>query len=407
MQPPVRWREVFFATAPYWLILSLDGIPKLLTQFGRLPADSAIMKITLAALIILTAGCLISALVLAIRNRWPLWSASWIMFYGILVFLPLGWLMSLALPRDAQIRFQDQFLYLILPLAVAISMYWVTREDRLRGLLAALPILYALWLPNLEQTPRHIIPVANELWVKTISTGLLTMAIVGTLRMRDWRKALWLVLGAFAGIGLSFSYVGIYHGGTLPFIAPGPSLVEVVKSFVPQYLAVCAVLLGPQFARMFREIGRRGGKAGNFGYHLALLSLLVVIIANLLGIMIGTGAANKVAETRLNWLILIALAGYLVGFFILYQIAIKHGKRLDLSEITLLPTLPLGIPFMFALPFGSWKWPISELYAIPIIWELPGTIILTIGLAWLCLSVWLITRRKDQSSAFLPLPQVG
>ena len=75
----------------------------------------------------------------------------------------------------------------------------------------------------------------------------------------DWRAGLYAVLAMNLAVGALFAYAGIYYGGTLPFVAPGPNAVEVARSLIPQYLATSALLLGVLFAWKLRQAGQAGG----------------------------------------------------------------------------------------------------------------------------------------------------
>ncbi len=412
MRPPIPWRQVFLAAAPFVLIWVLESTAELLAASNALGFRSPLMQGVMVALLFVLVGCLIYAFIYAARRSWPLWSATWYLFFWLLVFLPIGWVVSLGLSEGAQLQLQEIFLYFLFPLAVATTLYRVTKVDRLRGLLAALPILYILWYPNFEQTPRHNIPESIELIVKTLGTALMVLAISGILRLRDWRKGVWLVLAALAGVGLFFSYTGIYHGGMLPYTAQGPSPVEVFKSFLPQYLAVSGILFGPFLAGIIRDLGRRSGRAGILGYRLALFSLLMVITINLYGISMGLSSSSpgltiNRTELLLSAVIVAALAGYLAGLVLLTWSAARVKVPVDLIETFLVSVLPLFLPLLFVLPFGTAKWPISNLYGIPLIWQLPGSLSLILGLAWLFTTAWLVTRTTDKPAALQAAPQVS
>ncbi len=393
------WFEAFLAALPYILILIIDALPKTLVLSGTLTVESVGMRILDIVLMILFVGTLLTMLVIAARGGWPLWSASWYPFFWLIPQLLLGWLFSILVSGGSEFLSQEFIVYLIIPMMIAALLYWVTRTDRLRGMLAALPILYYLWLPNMEQTPNHIIPGNVELLVKITSTLLITMTVMAIVRIRDWRSGYGIILGAILLVGMQYAYVGIYHGGMLPFTASGPSLVEVVKSFLPQYLAICAILLGPLFGWMFRKTGRRSGLAGKIGYHLALLGLLLVIAVNLLGLMVGTnnmpGPVVNLTSSWLVWLVYIAILVYLLGLILFYLAAWRSGVLPDIPEIILLGILPMAIPLMFVLPFITWKWPVSQLYGIPALWLIPDGASFAAGLVWLLLSSWLVTRKRD------------
>lgn len=397
------WFEAFLAALPYILILIIDALPRVLALSGLLIAESGGMRILNVALVVLSGGVLLVLLVVAARRGWPLWSASWYLFFWLIPLLPLGWLLSDLVFGHSEYLSQEVTIYLIIPMMIAVLLYWVTRTDRLRGLLAALPILYFLWFANLEQTPNHIIPGDVEMLVKTTSTLLITMAVMAMVRIREWRTGYWIILGTILLVGLQYAYVGIYHGGTLPFTASGPSLTEVVKSFIPQFLVVCSITLGPLFAWMFRKIGRRSGTFGKIGYHLALLGLLLLIAINLLGLMIGTtnmpSPIMDLTYTRLGWLVYSAFIVYVVGLIMFYVTAWLSGVLTDVLEIVLLGLLPMAIPLLFVLPFITWKWPVSRLYGIPTLWVIPDEVSLAAGIVWLLLSSWLVTRKGDVPSS--------
>lgn len=398
-RPFNSWFEAFLAALPYILVLIIDALPRALALSGFLRGESWGMQIYSIASAVLSACILVILLVIAARRGWPLWSASWYLFFCLILLLPLGWLFSMLDFGHSEFLNQEVTFYLLIPMLLAVLLYWVTRSDRLRGLLAALPVLYFLWFVNLEQTPTHVIPEQVELLIKTICTLLITMAVMAIVRLRDWRSGYWIILGTIMVVGIQYAYVGIYHGGTLPFTAPGPSIMEVVKSFVPQYLVACSILLGLLFAWMFRKIGRRSGTFGKIGYHLALLGLLLLIAVNLLGLMVGTtnipGSIMNLTYSRLEWLVYSALIVYIVGLIIFYVTAWRYGVLKDFLKMFLLGLLPMAIPLIFVLPLITWKWPVSRLYGIPALWVIPDGFSLAAGLVWLMLSSWLVTRTQD------------
>jgi hypothetical protein len=198
-------------------------------------------------------------------------------------------------------------------------------------------------------------------------------------------------------VGALFAYAGIFHGGTLPFTAPGPNLVEVARSLIPQYLATSAILLGPLFAWKFRQLGRSNGRGGIIAYHMALTGLFLVIMANLAGLSLTLQVDRPGdASNAMTPLVLLGLGVYLVGVVWLYRYRTIPRTFYSRAEGILLPLLPLGIPVALILPFITWRWPVSNLLGIPLLWVLPHAVSLSIGLVWLGLSVWVITRHgKD------------
>ena len=205
--------ELILAMLPFLLILLADSLPKLLVISGMTTFEEAGFRILNTGLLIVLTGSLLAVFILAWHRKWPIWSATWVLFFCIPpLVLAVGlanWLVQGQL--DFTIS-QDVVLYFWIPLVIAILLYAVTRLDPLRGLLAALPVIYLLWQPNMEFVPDPI-----ELAIKVLSILLICLTIVFILRRGDWRTGLYVILGVNLAVGALFAYAGIYHGGTLPF----------------------------------------------------------------------------------------------------------------------------------------------------------------------------------------------
>jgi hypothetical protein len=378
---------------PFVLILLADGLLKL-------PAlEDAAMRVLNTGLLIVLVASILAIFFLAWRRGWPAWSAVW---YPLFCVPPL----LLAVGLSARLmhgRFdfnigQDVVMYLWIPLIVAVLLYSAARIDPLRGLLAALPVIYLLWQTNME-----FVPDAIELAIKVPSIALICLAIAFVLRRGDWRSGLYAVLAVNLVVGALFAYAGIYHGGTLPFVAPRPNPVEVARSLIPQYLATSAILVGPLFAWKYRQMGRTLGRDGIIAYHLALAGLLLVIMANLAGLMttLQAPSANLAgsAASPMALAVVLGMGMYLAGVIWLYWNTPFPKTANGWAESVLLLVLPLGIPLILTLTFITWMWPVSSLYGIPLLWVIPHVISLSLGLVWLALSVWVITRRGGSSRA--------
>jgi len=107
------------------------------------------------------------------------------------------------------------------------------------------------------------------------------------------------------------------------------------------------------------------------------------------------GATLMIAGNSMAPLILLGLGLYLVGVVWLYRYKTYPRTASGWAESILLPLLPLGIPVALMLPFITWRWPVSNLYGIPLLWVVPHAVSLSLGMAWLGLSVWVITRRGE------------
>ncbi len=256
--PAAGWGEVILAALPFLLILLGEGLPMLLVEAGLLTWEDAGMRFLSTALTVVLVACLLVVFVLAWRRRWPAWSATWYLVFCVPPLLLTVGLVSWL--EQGQLEFninQDAFIYIWMPLFVAVLLYAVSRLHPLRGLLAALPVIYLLWIPNMEFVADSI-----EIAITVTAILLVCLAIAFVLRRDDWRSGLYAILAMNLAVGALYAYAGIYHGGTLPSDASGPfgpNPVEVVRSLIPQYLATSAILLGPLFAWRFRQTGLAGG----------------------------------------------------------------------------------------------------------------------------------------------------
>lgn len=383
---------VWMAALPFILLLVGDMLPKLLMATGLITWDSAAMQVVNIILLALMISILLAGLFLAWQSKWPTWSVAWFPLIGIPLILFGSLLFNWVTQRQFTFAISQEVVMLFwIPLAAAVFLYVVARKDALRGLLACLPIIYILWFPNMEFVDDWI-----ELLIKIPSTVLIVLAIAHLILVGNWRSGLLVVLGMNLGVGALFAYAGIYHGGTLPFSAGGrPNLVEVLVSLIPQFLATSAIVIGPLFARMFRQAGKLAGPQGKTAYHLALAGLLVVILANLAGMARALSGSSPLSSrsTSLDManVLWLGMLLYLAGVIWLY---VKQGKPASpegWAARVLQLILPLGIPLAFASTFISFLWPVSGLYGIPLLWELPAAVTFTAGLVWLGLSAWIVT----------------
>lgn len=398
-KPAHGWGEIFLAMLPFLLILLVDVLPNLLVESGLLTWEAKGMKVMNTTLAMIMAGALLGFISLARHRKWADWSATWYVFFVLAVVMLVGTLLSVLYQEDPNFVInQALVIYFILPLIPAVLLYTVTRRDPLRGLLAALPLLYLLWsFENMEFVPGWI-----EIFVKIPCIALVCLTVAFLLRRGNWRTGLYAVLATNLTVGFLFCYAGIYHGGTLPSVARGPNLAEVLRSLLPQFLMAGAILVGPLFALKIRQAGRSGGLTGRVGYHLALAGLLLVILANLVRLILGTEPKDIASSDRnaLTAAIIMGLGIYLLGLFFVYRDTLLARKAPGWvppkwALRLLLAFLPLAIPLTFMLPFITWKRPISDLYGTPLLWELPHALSLSIGLIWLALSVWVVTQGEE------------
>lgn len=407
-KPAATWGEAFLAGLPFLLVLlftSLMLVPQLLHMDPEQTSLDNVLN-TLAVILLIVTSIVVFGI--AWRLKWPLWSSSWMAVGLVLVFYPLMLVLSFVVDRFRLENSTDFVVFTVLPLVLAYVLYRFTRADRLRGLLAAQLPLIVLWGSNLEFVPDSI-----ELVIRATSLLMMALAAVLAVRIGDWKLALWLFLATNFAVGFEYAYVGIYHGGALPFSAAGPSLGEVVKNFIPAYLATSTLFLGPLLARRFREIGLRSGERGSVAYRLVLAGLLLLLATNLAGITLGTNnsylSGIVTSSSILNGFLLLGYALFGVGLALLYRAARQHSALPDGIETLLLAVLPLGLPLVLVMPvvLGSIR-PINQVYGIPAMFYLPRLATMIAGIAWLLLTTWLVSRdEKPPQTVPVLVPQPG
>jgi hypothetical protein len=398
--PPLPTRgETILVMVPFLTLFTLSA-PQLLVLSGAVTWESQVISILQVVIGIAVVLLLLGGLIYAWRVNWPRWSASWYFFFSLLFIGPLIYLSTIyedvSLAADT---FSEFAAFLLIPLVIALLLYWVTRLDPIKGLLAVLPVVLLIWMPNMEFVPDQI-----EVPITMLSLVIAAVGAAAIIRLGDWRISLWLAILVAGLVGLLYSYAGIYHGGSLPHSAPAPGLLEVLKNFIPQFLAAATIILGPFLAVSFRSIGRHSGLTGRISYHLALIGVFVILacaLANFFQL-----SDSRVQELRgstnlwLNELFLFGLLCYLVAVVILGGAYLRKRPVRGWLEYALLALLTLLLPAILMMPvmqifityfdaINSFAW----IYSFPLVFNT------LIGLAWLLLAGWLVTHHNQQNTS--------
>jgi hypothetical protein len=391
-----RW-EAILAAMPFIFVLLLTSISRIVNQEGP------VFQIVQITLVILLFGFFLASLILAWKRKWPTWSATWTFIYLALAGAPLSLVANWIPAVENNYQLTEFTMWIVIPMLIAGVLYRLARGSQLKMLLAAMPIIFLLWQPNLEFVPDQI-----ELPIVYLSALLLAVAAYVIVRNPDWRAALWILLAVNIVVGSLFSYAGIYHGGALSFSAPGPSPWEVVKQMLPAYLACGAILIGPLLARIFREIGKQCGSAGEFSYRLALLAMIVILTGNLAGLFMGLNAALRYSQSWifivLNLFIGLGLVIYLYAVVLLFRAARDISLFLPHFSFLILVILPPGIPFLLTFPLQvNSSVPINVAYGMPWLFHANPMIWWIGAAAWLFLAVWLVLAWDRPASAPSPV----
>lgn len=399
--PPLASRkEITLAVVPFILLALFLSMPQLLVLAGLTTWDSrafSILQIVYGVSVVLL---LLGGLVFAWRADWPRWSASWYVFFGVLSISPLIFLSNFFedVSRAADI-FNEAVAFFLLPVLIAWFLYRVTRLDPIKGQLAVLPLVILIWTPNMEFVPDQI-----EAPITLASLIIAALAAAAILKLGDWRNSVWLLILVVALVGLLFAYAGIYHGGSLPFSAPFPNPVEVLKNFMPQFLAVSTLVIGPLLAVSFRGIGRHSGITGEISYRLVLLGMLLILASVLANyFLISDSRVFDLRQTGNFWLNLTFTFGflcYLIGVIILSITFMRQKPVRGWMEYALLTLLTLFLPVVLMMPLmRMFNINFDALAAFGLIYSLPLIFIAILGFAWLLLAGWLITHHNPRDGS--------
>jgi hypothetical protein len=309
------------------------GLPLVLASAGW-DSSSAVLTPILVGLLGL---CILGSIVLYFRMGKPRWAAAWFFLWFIGANLLFGLVFDLFSPVHewSEVVTYPQWSTL-LALLIIYALYRIASRDRLSGLLAAVPVVMLVWSINLESVPDG--PEGINWLATSLLAGLISMLL---LRANRPGLGLVLVVVLTALAGLSYSYLGIYLGGMLPFSEPGPSLRAVWNSFTPILGLTAAAAIGPQLAVILREIGRGCGKLGRVAYRIALAGLLLAITAMLLiAFRLTNGSMPADMILAFSSALKIMLAGglviYAAGFLLLLSAMHRHQPHLIHAGVELL-----------------------------------------------------------------------
>jgi hypothetical protein len=168
------------------------------------------------------------------------------------------------------------FLYIISPLVLAVLLYRTFQQDRLKGLLALLPVVMVLWYPVLE-----FVQPAVRAFVSVGAWLLMALMAATIIRWGNARQSLWMMLATNVLIGVCITYARTFLHDLPPEYAEAPTLERLVNRFSPPLLAVSALVIGLWLVWALWQIGKCSGQTGRWGHRLALAGLLL----NLIGIL--------------------------------------------------------------------------------------------------------------------------
>jgi hypothetical protein len=371
--PGEGWSASFLAGLPHLLMgIFMVSSALISAEIGINQKTFGYFQVTICSLILL------GVLLFSIYKGWKRWSASWIAYMFIFAVAILS-LVANAITQS--LKSNSGWMYGILTLSILLMLAYLLYKtaciDRLRGLLAAVPIMALIWVYFQEFVP--ILPQSLA-WAWLFMLAFISSVMM--LRTKRFTVALGLAMAVPILGGFPFAYLGVYMGGTLPFSQPGPNLQEVFRQYLPFLAMVLTIALGPQLAIKLRAVGVKSAEAGGkIFYRLALGGLLLGLALTLLQWAIMTNGIH--IQGTVGQVGLIAAAAlYLIGFVLLVRAAVNSEAQLGNNGITL-QLAALFIPLLFV--------PVVIILAIPMMSTyLEGWLISLAEIAWVFAAIWVI-----------------
>lgn len=403
--PKVSGRaESLLAALPFVLLGLAMAVPLLVREAFRFSAGSSLEQVfTIILVAVLGVGLLVSYFMYWLHDR-PRWTATW-----TVMWLVAAWgafysgitALGLKNPWSEGI---DILLPVLMPLLISYLLYKAACRERLAGVLASLPVVLGVWIPATEMTPDLLEGLVNgAAWLLGAAAALAVLR----LQRLETRMAVALGLGLLAGLG--YTWLGIYHGGMLPFSEPGPNPRALFTAYAP-VAAVCAALVaGPQLGASLARLGRRSRPGGTAAYRTALAGMLVLLAGGLGGIQYSDATLwtwLPGLQPFFLWLmdiglwpsspnlllVYLGLLIYLGGVVWLARSAARAGTSPAPLALVLTLFLPLGavVPLLQAVDVYSGGSNFGAALAV-----------FAFSLAWAGLSMW-VTGRESR----LPAPPV-
>ena len=386
---PGSWKDALLAALPHLMValMSLSGLLGEALPKVWMPSGAYVFATDIVAAVLIFV-----TLILAWRQRWPRWSAS-LYGYGFAVAVVIGLNVTQMLPGRL---WAGAFMYILSPLALAWLLYRTFQQDRLKGLLALLPVVMVLWYPALE-----FVQPAVRAFVSAGAWLLMALMAATIMRWGNARQSVWMMLATNMLIGVCITYARTYLHDLPPEYAEAPTLERMVNRFSPPLLAVSAVVIGLWLVWALWQIGKRGGRTGRWGHRLALAGLLLDL-SGILGAawwytsprdLLAYGDVHQTGSLMLKGTTYVGVILYVLGVLLL-GVATWRSEAVTKVSLILLLIIPSALPLIMAFPmlFDFGAIPTDMPLGLALLNHIPRGGVYVVGLAWLLLGGWLVTR---------------
>lgn len=401
---PGTIQDALLAALPLVAVGVLSGGLGLLTSAtaGANSGWQIFARVVTIGLVILFALSILVSVFLGWRRGWPRWFSTWMPY----LLLLLGALINWPFQAMGLYRIQDALLYIQFPLTVAGLVVAVGMRDRLRGLLATLPILILLWTITLEFT----IPVYRNL--VTLLAWVLAGLVAGfILRKGSVRQGMWLALGLNLLVGLLFSWARTFYNNIpLEHVTSPPTIAEFLSRALSGFLSLSALLVAPLLVWSIRQVGFHSGKRGMVGYRIVLAGLFIELCGYLGSFWwhVSMNPSMFYVSESFPWmwgvwiraLTYLGMLVYLAGMVLLAVAASRREVFPGKLDFILLALIPLALPLIGTAPllFNFSANPPSMPYEIGWLVSMPIALVYTLGALWILAGCWLASSRRWRHS---------
>ena len=397
---PGTIQDALLAALPLVAVGLLSGGLGLLTSAaaGANTGWQIFSRVVSIGMVILFALSILVSVFAGWRRGWPRWFASWMPYLLVPIIALINW----PLQTLGFYRIQELMLYVQLPLALAILVVVVGKNDRIRGLLATLPILLLLWMVSLEFT----IQMYRNL-VTLLAWLLAGLAAALILRKGSVSQGMWLALGLNLFVGLLYSWARTFHNNIpLEHISAPPTYSEFISRALTGFLSLSTLLLAPLLVWVFRQIGLQSGKRGMVAYRVALAGLFIELTGYLgsfwwqasmdPSLYYVSGSFPWVWGVWIRALTYLGMLVYLAGMALLAVAASQRKVLPGRLDFILLALIPLALPLMGTAPllFNFSTNPPSMPYEIGGLRSIPIALVYVLGTLWILVGCWLAARRR-------------
>lgn len=391
---PGTIRDVILAALPLVAVGVLSGGLGFLTSVttGMGEGWQILARILEIGLAILFAISILVSVFLGWRQGWPRWFSSWMPYLLVPVVLLINW------PFQAlgYYRIQEFMLYVQIPLALSILVVAVGKRDRIRSLLATLPILLLLWMLSLEFTIN-----AYRNFVTLVAWVLAGLVAGAILYKGNVRQGLWIALGLNLGVGLLYSWARTFHNNIpLEHISAPPTSGEFISRALTGFLSLSTLLLAPMLVWSLHQIGLRSGKRGILAYRIALAGLFIELCGYLgsfwwqaamdPSLYYESGPFPQVWGVWIRAMTYLGMLVYLSGMALLALSAAQRKVMPGRLDFILLAFIPLALPLMGTAPllFNFTTNPPTLPYEIGGLRSMPLALLYALGAIWLLVGAW-------------------